>query len=68
MYFDRFDICEAYYLAFSHCHAGQWSREYARLCGMLRYFKPSPALDVDTLTGNGRAIYERACMRLLSAG
>jgi hypothetical protein len=66
MYFDRFDICEAYYLAFSHCHAGQWSREYARLCSMLRYFKPSPALAVDTLTDNGRAIYDRACTRLLA--
>jgi hypothetical protein len=31
MYFDRFDICEAYYLAFSHCHGGQWSKEYEAL-------------------------------------
>jgi hypothetical protein len=67
MYFDRFDIAEAYYLALSHCHGGQWSREYARLCKLLRKFKPSPLLDVDTLTENGREIYEAACARMLSA-
>jgi hypothetical protein len=62
---DRFDICEAYYLALSHCHGGQWSPEYARLCAMARYFKPSPMLSVDTLSGNSRDIYERACARFL---
>ena len=65
MYFDRFDICEAYYLALSHCHGGQWSREYARLCRLSRYFKPSPMLDVDSLSENAREIYESACARML---
>jgi len=65
MMFDRFDICEAYYLAFSHCHGGQWSREYARLSRLGRYFKPSPMLSVDSLSANGRDIYERACARIL---
>ena len=64
-YFDRFDICEAYYLALSHCHGGQWSREYARLCCMADYFRPSPMLSVDTLSDNAREIYERACARML---
>ena len=67
MYFDRFDIVEAYYLALSECHGGQWSPEYARLCSMLRYFQPGLMLSADTLTDNGRAIYDAACERMLGA-
>lgn len=67
MYFDRFDIVEAWYLALSHCHGGQWSREYARLCRLLKTFKPSPMLDVDSLSENGRVIYESACAKLLAS-
>ena len=63
--FDRFDIAEAYYLAFSHCHGGQWTPEYSRLCQMRRYFSPSPMLSVDTLSENGREIYDAVCDRLL---
>ena len=65
MYFDRFDIVEAYYLALTHCHAGQWSREYARLCRMSRYFRPAPMLSVDSLSDTAREIYENACARML---
>ena len=65
MYFDRFDICEAWFLALSHCHKGQWSQEYARLCKMRRYFRPSPMLSVDSLSDNGREIYDAACARML---
>jgi len=64
-HFDRFDIVEAYYLALADCHAGQYSATYARLCSMSKYFKPSPFLSTDSLTENGREIYERACERLL---
>jgi hypothetical protein len=67
MYFNRFDIAEAWFLALSHCHGGQWSREYARLCKLMRSFKPSPLLSVDTLSDNGREIYEAACSRLMEA-
>lgn len=67
MYFDRFDIAEAWYLALSHCHGGQWSREYARLCKLQRRFKLFPMLSVENLTENGRAIYDAACERLLNA-
>ena len=66
MYWDRFDIVEAYYLAFSHCHSGQWAIEYRRLSAMLRYFKPPPLLSVDTLSENGRMIYDNACVLILS--
>ena len=65
MYFDRFDIAEAYYLALTHCHGGQYSPTYARLCHMQKYFKPSMGLCVESLTDNGLEIYERACERLL---
>ncbi len=65
MYFDRFDICDAYYLALSHCHGGQWSREYARLSHMVTYYRPSPLLSVENLNENARAIYEGACARML---
>lgn len=61
--FDRFDICEAWYLALSHCHGGQGSTEYARLCKLTRagFFQPSPMLSVESLNENARAIYHRAC-------
>jgi len=65
IYFDRFDIAEAYYLALTHCHGGQYSPTYARLCHMGKYFKPSMGLCVESLTDNGLEIYERACERLL---
>jgi hypothetical protein len=67
IYFDRFDIAEAYYLALTHCHGGQTSPTYARLCHMGKYFKPSMGLSVETLSENGLEIYERACTRLLQA-
>ena len=66
MYFDRFDICEAYFLALSHCHGGQWSREYARLSKLMRYFRPAPSLSVENLSDNARVIYDNACARMLS--
>ena len=58
MYFDRFDILEAWYLWLNHNHAGQFSEDYSRLSKMLEYFKPGPMLDYDSLTGNGKAIYD----------
>jgi len=66
MYFDRFDIVEAWYLALSQWHGGQSSEEYRRLSAMSRYFRPSPFLSVDSLTDNGREIYEAACAKLES--
>lgn len=66
MYFDRFDIVEAWYLALCDCHGGQSSREYARLSRLLRRFKPSPMLSVASLSENGLEIYENACAKLLA--
>ena len=64
MYFDRFDVCEAWYLALSQCHEGQWSDSYKRLSNMSTYFSPSPMLDVESLTENGFEIYTQAVQKL----
>lgn len=57
--FDRFDICEAWFLFASHYHGGQDSKEYAifgRLKGL--QFSPSPMLSqVKDLSPNGQIIY-----------
>lgn len=66
MYWDRFDIVEAWYLALTHCHGGQWSPEYERLCKMQTYYKPGLSKEyVEGLTDNGREIYEAACKTIL---
>ncbi len=54
---NRFDICEAWYLFASDWHEGQFSNTYAifgrleRLC-----FRPSPMLSTRSLSPNGRLI------------
>ena len=66
MYFDRFDICEAYYLFFSRYHDGQWSEKYKRLCKLTRpgFFKPSLTLKFKSLSDNGKAIYNNLVRKL----
>jgi hypothetical protein len=58
MHFDRFDICEAWYLHLVHNHAGQWSPEYERLCHLREWFIPRE-LGYERLTDNGQAIYDQ---------
>lgn len=58
MYFDRYDVCEAWYLFLCDYHEGQGSRFYARLSKMSTYFSPSPMLSYETLNENGRVIYD----------
>lgn len=59
MYFDRFDVCEAYYCYAVHWDGGMWTREYAYLGRLKRLgFRPAPNLDVEELSENGRAIYD----------
>lgn len=58
MYFDRFDICEAYYLFFSNYHWGQGSNFYYRLSRMTKYFKPSPMLSYENMSRNAQIIYD----------
>ena len=57
-YFDRFDIVEAHYLFCSDYHGGQTSALYARFSQLVRMqFKPAPNLSFETLTENGKFIY-----------
>lgn len=58
MYWDRFDIVEAYYLFFSNYHWGQDSDMYQRMSRMLDYFKPSPILRYEYLSDNAQVIYD----------
>jgi len=58
MYFDRFDIAEAWFLWLCHNHGGQWSGTYLRLCKLSRSFRPRPSLSYDTLSDNAKAIYD----------
>lgn len=56
--FDRFDICEAFYLFATHYHTGQGSSTYAIFGRLARLgFSPSPLLSLDTLNENASAIY-----------
>ena len=58
-YWDRFDICEAWYVYAMLHHGGQWSPEY-RIFGRLdaMRFRPRPSLNDETsLSENGREIY-----------
>ncbi len=58
--FDRFDICEAYYVFASLWHRGMMSTEYAIFGRLHRIgFKPAPSLDKGTLSENGRYILSR---------
>lgn len=58
MYFDRFDIIEAWYLWLSYNHEGQTSVNYRRLCNMDTYFSPRDSLSYETLSENAKEIYD----------
>lgn len=58
MYYDRYDICEAWWLYLSTYHAGMGSSLYARLSRLQRAFSPRQSLHNESdLTPNGQAIY-----------
>ena len=59
MYFDRFDICEAYYAFATDYHGGQWSPGYAILGRLQRMgYRPGfGGVTYASLTENGKAIY-----------
>lgn len=59
MCFDRFDICEAYYVYAVEYHTGQWSIEYALHSVFVRLrFKPHWNLSSESLTENGKEILQ----------
>jgi hypothetical protein len=56
--FDRFDICEAYYVFASIYHKGQWSKEYTIFSRLEKIkFKPRISLREETLSDNAKDIY-----------
>ena len=64
MYFDRFDVCEAWYLFASANHGGQGSALYGVLSRLAMLdFNPRSSLAVDTLTDNARTIYDELVSR-----
>ena len=68
-YFNRFDICEAYYCFACDYHSGQGSKEYA-IFGRLDKlgFKPSPNLLLGSLSENSAEIYMSLVEKSLSKG
>ena len=60
MYFDRFDIYEAYHLWFSDFYSG-FDNNYVRRCRMESnfQFKPSLCHSYETLSDNSKCIYDR---------
>ena len=59
-YFDRFDICEAYYAFAMEWHSGQASELYSWFGRLDRMrFRPSPLFNgYESLSENGKEIYE----------
>ena len=58
MYYDRFDIVQAYYFYFRDYHAGQTSKDFERLCKIKTYWKPNRH-DLEHLSDNARLIYNQ---------
>ena len=65
MTFDRFDICEAYYVFAMLWHDGMFGAIYSKFAQFERIrFRPSPMLcGPENLTDNGREIYEQLLAR-----
>lgn len=73
MYFDRFDVCEAYFVLEMYYNDGGWLQERPsnqrrnESCGVQLHrisFRPSPMLDYESLSDNGKAIFHDAIERL----
>ena len=68
MYFDRFDIVQAYYLFYVHYHGGIPCGSYQRLSYIKTVYRPNPSdQHLSGLTDNGRAIYDRLVERFPNA-
>lgn len=58
MTFDRFDVCEAYYLFATLWHGGQFSKEYEIFDRLAKIgFVPGFKISEESLTENGLEIY-----------
>ena len=60
MEFNRFDIVKAYHLWFTHYYDGMFHPNYIRKCRIEKnlQFKPSIFHSYDSLTENGKYIYD----------
>ena len=60
MYYDRFDIVEAYLVFYTDYHGGQTSREYKRLSKIKTYYKPPQGWGYryEDLRRNSKEIYK----------
>lgn len=73
MYFDRFDIVDAWYVWLSSHHDGKdyrrsdsrWWSSYSRFSTMEKRlgYRPAPSLSYDTLNENALEIYRNICRR-----
>lgn len=67
MHFDRFDICEAYWLIERDWNKSGWLQERRREAPHIQLsrlkFRPAPNLDYMTMSENGREIYDRLVVR-----
>lgn len=72
MHFDRFDICEAYCVMERYWHQDGWlqerpsnrrRREATSIQLRRIQFVPAPGLEYETLTENGREIYDSLVSR-----
>ena len=61
MYFDRFDIVEAYHLWFTHYYDGMFHPNYIRRCRIEEnlQFRPSMCHSYESLTENGQFIIKK---------
>lgn len=58
LYFDRFDICDAYYLFASDWHSGMSSPEYRIFTRLHKLgYKPGANLSLNTSNENVKSIY-----------
>lgn len=62
-YFDRFDICEAWYHFLSQYHGGQSAIAYRRLSQLTRLYKPGYRASLTNMSDNAKAIYRRLVER-----
>ncbi len=63
MNFNRFDICESYYLFLSSMYEGLGSKSYQRLCRMQEYFKPGVGLSIESCSPEVYAGFVELCQR-----
>lgn len=73
MEYNSFDICEAYYLVEVDYNNGGWLQERPSNCRRMEathiqlarlQFRPSPNLSYESLTENGKEIYDEQVRKL----